>query len=128
MSVHITALYAGLTGLLFLGCVIQVVRQRVRAGVGIGDGGDERLLRAIRVHGNLAEYAPIVLLLLLVCELNGGRPWLLHVLGGVFVLSRLAHAYGLSGSAGRSPGRFAGTVGTWAVLLALALLNLWAAL
>jgi hypothetical protein len=125
MSVPITALYAGLTGLLFLGCVIQVVRQRVRAGVGIGDGGDEGLLRAIRVHGNLAEYAPIVLLLLLVCELNGGRPWLLHVLGGVFVLSRLAHAYGLSRSAGRSPGRFAGTVGTWAVLLALALLNLW---
>ena len=125
MSAHITALYAGLTGLLFLGCVVQVVRQRVRAGVGIGDGGDERLLRAIRVHGNLAEYAPIVLLLLLVYELNGGRPWALHVLGGVFVLSRLAHAFGLSASSGRSPGRFAGTVGTWAVLLALALLNLW---
>ena len=125
MSAHITALYAGLTGLLFLACVIQVVRQRIRAGVGIGDGGDERLMRSIRVHGNLTEYAPIVLVLMLIYELNGGVPWVLHALGAVFFLSRVAHAQGLSGSAGRSPGRAAGTAGTWAVLLVLALLNLW---
>jgi hypothetical protein len=124
MPVPVTALYAGLTGLLFMGCAILVVRQRMRAGVGLGDGGDEGLLRATRVHANLAEYAPIVLLLLLVYELGGGSPWVLHVLGAVFFLSRLAHAYGLSTSSGRSPGRAAGILGSWVVLVVLALLNL----
>lgn len=127
MSAPVTALYAGLVALLFMLCVVQVVRQRLRSGVGLGDGGDPRLLQAIRVHANLAEYAPIVLLLLLLGELNGARPWVLHALGAVFVLSRLAHAWGFSRSAGRSPGRAAGTLGTWVVLVALALLNLWTA-
>ena len=125
MSASITALYAALISLLFLACAVQVVRQRRRAGVGLGDGGDKALGRAVRVHGNLAEYAPIVLVLMLVYELNGGAAWLLHLLGGLFVLVRIAHAAGLGASAGTSTGRMVGTAGTWGVILVLALLNLW---
>jgi uncharacterized membrane protein YecN with MAPEG domain len=37
----------------------------------------------------------------------------------VFVVSRLLHAFGLSTNRGRSPGRFAGSLGTWTTILAL---------
>lgn len=128
MPAPITALYAALISLLFLACALQVVRQRRRSKVGIGDGGDPQLGCAIRVHGNLSEYAPIALLLMLLYELNGGVPWVLHLLGGGFVLVRLAHAAGLGSSSGASKGRMIGTAGTWAVIVVLALLNLWQAL
>jgi len=32
----------------------------------------------IRMHGNLAGYAPLALVLLLVAEIGGARPWALH--------------------------------------------------
>jgi len=127
MPAPITALYAALIALLFLGCAFQVVKQRRRAKVGLGAGGDVQLECAVRVHGNLAEYAPIVLLLMLLCEINGGAAWLLHLIGGAFVLVRIAHAFGLAASAGTSKGRLIGTAGTWAIILVLALANLWSA-
>lgn len=128
MNPAITALYGGLLGLLFLALCWQVVNHRRKGRVGLGTGGNADLERAIRVHGNFAEYVPLFLVLLLVAELGGAPAWLLHVLGGVFVLSRAAHAWGLSKSGGTSPGRFYGTLFTWIALLAAALLNLWLAL
>ncbi len=128
MYAPITALYAALIALLFVACAIQVVRNRQRAQVGLGTGTDRQLERSVRVHGNLAEYAPLVLLLMLIYELNGGAAWLLHLLGGLFVLFRLAHAAGLGASAGPSKGRVVGTAGSMGVIIVLALLGLWSAL
>jgi uncharacterized membrane protein YecN with MAPEG domain len=128
MSPGITALYAGLLGLLFLVLCWQVVDHRRRGKIGLGTGGNMDLERAIRVHGNFAEYVPLFLVLLLLAELGGAAGWLLHVLGGSFLLSRVAHAWGLSKSGGTSPGRFYGTLFTWITLLLVALLNLWLAL
>ena len=128
MNPVITAFFAGLLGLLYLVLCWQVVDNRRRARVGLGTGGDAALERAVRVHGNFAEYAPLFLVLLLVAELNGATPWLLHVLGGGFLAARIAHAFGLSKSSGTSRGRFFGTLFTWIFLLAAALLNLWLAL
>jgi hypothetical protein len=128
MNAPITALYAALIGLLFVACVVQVVRNRRRAQVGLGTGSDKQLERAVRVHGNLAEYAPLVLLLMLIYELNDGAAWLLHLLGGLFVLFRLAHAAGLGASSGPSKGRLVGTAGSMGVIIVLALLDLWVGL
>jgi uncharacterized membrane protein YecN with MAPEG domain len=128
MNPAITALYGGLLGLLFLVLCWQVVDHRRKGRVGLGTGGNADLERAIRVHGNFAEYVPLFLVLLLLAELGGAAVWLLHVLGGAFVLSRAAHAWGLSRSGGTSPGRFYGTLFTWIILLVAALLNLWLAL
>ena len=108
MPAPITALYAALLGLLLVACLMQVVRQRQRARVGLGDGGDQQLACAMRVHGNLTETAPAVLLLMLLYELNGGIGWVLHLLGAAFVLFRLAHAAGLGSSPGPSKGRVVG--------------------
>lgn len=115
----ITALYAGLCGLLLLGLAVLVVARRRSAKIGIGVRDDRELERRVRAHGNAAEYVPVALLLLLVAEMTGlGGAWL-HAAGIVLFGSRLAHAFGLTRSAGTSPGRFVGTLGTWLVILAL---------
>lgn len=128
MSPTITALYAGLLALLYLALGGLVVANRRRARVGLGTGSDTALERAVRVHGNFAEYAPLFLLLLLIAELNGLGALLLHLAGAAFFLARIGHAFGLSQSSGTSTGRFVGTLVTWVAILVLALANLGAAL
>jgi uncharacterized protein len=127
MSPAITALYAGLLGIVYIVLGGFVVSHRRRARVGIGTGSDTALERAVRVHGNFAEYAPLFLVLLLAAELNGGATMFLHFLGAAFFLARLAHAMGLGQNSGTSPGRFLGTLVTWAAILVLALANIWLA-
>lgn len=124
MAVAITALYAGLSGVLMIVLAGFVVRGRRSAQIGIGSGGDERLARAVRVHGNFAEYVPVALLLLLVAELGGANALWLHVNGIGLVAGRVLHAFGLGRHSGRSFGRFWGTVLTWLVILTLAGTNL----
>ena len=69
-------------------------------GVGIGDGGDRDMNRAVRVHGNAAESVPVALLLLLLAELNGASSVLLHACCAVFVASRSPPPTGLNRSVG----------------------------
>jgi uncharacterized protein len=124
----ITALYAGLLAILYLVLAGSVVSQRRRAKVGLGTGGDTALERAVRVHGNFAEYTPIFLLLLLLAELGGAAAWLLHLSGAGYFLARIGHALGLGRKSGVSRGRFFGTLVSWVAILVLALANLWLAL
>jgi uncharacterized protein len=113
---HITALYAGVLGILIVVLAGRVVAVRRSAAVSLGDGGSELLVRRIRVHGNATENIPIGLLIMLVLELNGSSAALLHGLGASLTIGRLAHAQGLSGSGGTSPGRFLGTTITWVAI------------
>lgn len=114
MPVAITALYAGILG---------VVQRRWRFKVGVGTGDNPELARAIRVHGNFIEYVPMTLLLLAFFEAGGGPAWAVHAAGILLVAARLGHAVGLTTSAGRTPGRFAGTLVTWLLVLALSVAN-----
>ena len=122
----ITGLYAALCALLILALSYRIVALRRRLKVGIGDGGDAGLARAIRAQANAIEYIPLLLVMLLVAENNGAGEVFLHAAGAGLVLARVLHAVGLSGSAGTSVGRFWGTLGTWILLLVLALQLLWA--
>ncbi len=45
---------------------------------------------------------------------------MIHGFGSVLVLSRMAHAWGLSHSGGTSKGRFLGSAFTWTLMLAMA--------
>lgn len=118
----ITLLYAGLAALLLLALSWNVVRLRRSLRIGIGDGGNAELARAIRVHANLLEYTPLALILLALLEADGLAAVWLHLAGTTLLVCRLLHAFGLGRSAGVSFGRFIGTLGTWIVLLLLALL------
>ena len=120
LPVPITALYAGVLALLMVMLALGVIRLRWKFRVGLGDGGEKAMTRAIRIHGNAAEHVPVALLLMLVAELNHARPALLHGCGTVLVVARVLHASGLSRSAGASWQRAVGTVGTVGVIVTLA--------
>jgi len=124
----IAAIYASLAALLLLGLSIRVIRLRREYRVGVGSGGQQALSLAIRAQANFTEYAPLILLLLALAESLGAPAWLLHAAGILLLASRVVHAIGLSGSPGRSPGRFYGTLLSFLLLLGLAALNLALAL
>jgi uncharacterized membrane protein YecN with MAPEG domain len=124
MNLHIVALYAGLNGLLALLLAVRVSSHRRASAVGLGIGSSPALEKAVRAHGNHIENAPLFLLLLLILALGGLLPIWLHLLGLVFTVGRILHAWGLSQSAGTSFGRFAGIVLTWSSLLVAIGINL----
>ena len=120
MSVAVTGPYAGLLGLVFIGLNIRVIRNRTRAKVSLLDGGDEALRRALRVHGNFAEYVPFALLLMALAEIQGASGLYMHLLGTVLIVCRLSHAYAITAKTGRSPARVIGVVETFGVIIATA--------
>lgn len=124
MAVPITAVYASLLAILYIILSYRVAQRRMRFQVGLGTGQNTELERAVRIHGNFAEYVPLVLLLLAVFEAGGGPAWAVHVAGAGLLVARGLHALGLTQSSGRSPGRFAGVITTWLIMLALAIGNL----
>jgi len=96
---------------------LRVISLRRRHRVGIGDGGHKDLARAIRVHGNFAEWVPLTLIALLAADLRGVSDSIVAVLGAVLVLARVAHAEGLTRTAGTSSFRTFGVAGTIGVLV-----------
>jgi len=120
---HAAALWAGLLLALLLVLSVLVVRQRQRHAVVFGDGGVDAVARAARVFGNAAEYVPAGLAALAILALAGARPLVVHGVGVLLLIGRIAHAWGLSATSAASPGRTAGMVLTWlAWLIAIAAL------
>ena len=52
---------------------------------------EDTLYRAVRGHGNLIEYAPLFLILMLIAELNGLASAYLYSSGTIFTIGRLMH-------------------------------------
>src|SRR5512147_947891 len=109
LKVPLTGLYAALCALIVLALALRVIVLRWSTKTGLGDGGDRRLSRAIRVHGNAVEYVPLALVLMLIAELGGAGSVLLNGCGIALVAARIAHAYGLARTSGTSAGRLLGT-------------------
>ena len=109
-------IYAALLAFFYVYLSARTIGVRRKAKISIGDGGDDEMLRAIRMHANFSEYAPITLILLAFVDLQGGPIWLLHSLGVLFVIARLSHAYGIRSV--QAPGKFrvAGMVDTFTTI------------
>lgn len=90
-------------------------------------GCSAALLRAIRAHGNFAEYAPFGLLLIAACERLGVPRVLLHALGVSLAVGRLAHAFGLSKESEAYAFRVTGMALTFTSYLVAAAYLLWRA-
>jgi uncharacterized protein len=118
----ITALYAGLLGLVSMGVSFPAGSLRGKLGVVVGDGGNKDLLLAMRRHANFVEYVPLALILIALLELNGVAARTIHVLGAVLLIARLAHAYGIKVDIMKTPGRMVGAVGT---MLVTAVASVW---
>lgn len=127
MVLTITALYAGLLGLIGIVLAGLVGRARVAAQVSLGDGGKPALLEAMRRQANFVELVPMFLVLLAIAEINGAPRWWLHSLGAVVVAARIIHPFGIRHDAMNTMPRFLGTVGTFLPTLAVSLTVLWTA-
>lgn len=125
-ELQILAVYAALLGLFFVALSILTIRARGTAQVGLGDGGDEVLLRRIRAHANFAEYAPIALVLIAGAAIAGAPVFFVHASAASLVIGRIVHAYALCCADGRL--RVVGMTITFAVILAASGHILWSTL
>ena len=128
MTLPVTAFVAAVCALLLLITAIDTVRQRLRVQAAFGDHGDAKLISASRSHGNLAEYAPITILLLGLLESARANHMALMIIGAVFLVGRVAHIVGLHAKVepGKPPiTRQIGVVATFATLLSLGGWTLW---
>jgi uncharacterized membrane protein YecN with MAPEG domain len=123
-AVHAAALWVGLCLLLLLVLSMQVVRQRRKHAVELGDAEIPELARAIRAFGNATEYVPGGLIALVVLAMAGANLMVVHAIGLTLFVGRAAHAVGLSRSGAASLPRAMGVTVTWIayILAAVALL------
>ena len=119
---YLTAATAIALAVLQMFLMLYTARGRGKYKAGLGDGGSDPLLRRIRMHGNLAENAPIFLILLGLTEMTGQWAAWVPWLALAFAIVRLSHLTGLAISAGPTPFRFVGVVGTVAIDICLCVL------
>jgi uncharacterized membrane protein YecN with MAPEG domain len=122
MSMPVTLLSAAAAALInaWLGYRIGQLRRSFK--VSVGHGGNEPLERRMRAQANFIENVPLFLLLLAALEISGGNRALLAIVAAVFVLSRVAHAYGMEGG---SLQRWR-QIGILTTFLATIVLTVWA--
>lgn len=125
MTFAVTSLYAAILTVLFLILAALVIVQRTKTGISILHGDNMTLALAIRRHGNLAEYLPLLLILMAFCEVRGLDGTWLHVIGTVAIAGRLAHVAGLSATNANHPLRIAGGTLTHLTMLVMSAYLLW---
>jgi len=119
----ITALYAGILGLILVGVAFPAGFLRGKKNISIGDGGDRELLLAMRRHANFVEWVPFALILIGLLELNDVRATAIHALGATLVVASLCHAFGIKADTMKSTGRLIGATLTMLVVLTA---SIWA--
>jgi uncharacterized protein len=85
---------------------MRIGKIRHAAGVSVGDGGNEALIRRMRAQANFIEQAPLTLALVAAVELAGRGGLWLETAAAPFIIGRIAHAIGMDGDfkAGRPIG------------------------
>lgn len=124
MLLPITLTMAGAAALIAIWLAIRCGQARHAAGVSIGDGGDPRLTARMRAQANFVEYTPFMLILLGLIEYARGPHLWLWIAAILFMLARIAHAFGMDRPA-PNPLRGGGMLGTFVVLLAFAGYAIW---
>jgi len=90
----ITSLYAGVAALWFTVLSLRVIALRgnpIFSFLAFKNLGENTLNRAIRAHGNFAEYAPIILIMMYILETQNSPSVLLHAIGMLLISGRLMH-------------------------------------
>lgn len=92
----VTSFSTAILAILLVVLSILTVIARGKFKVALSDNGELALLKFIRAHGNLAEFAPIFLILLTLVEVNHfiSMFWLWFI-ALVFIFGRFLHATSL---------------------------------
>ncbi len=85
---------------------MRIGKLRHSEKVSVGDGGKESIIRRMRAQANFVEQTPLTVILVGLVELAGkGGQWLAPACA-VFIIGRIAHAYGMDDTF--KPGRAIG--------------------
>ena len=121
MILPVTLTIAGAAALLNIWLMIRVGQVRSSEKVSVGDGGNEKVVRRMRAHSNYIETAPFIIILIGLIEMTSQgetSPTWLWIVGGLFLLGRVAHGIGMDdGKFGK--GRMIGTIVSMLTLLGL---------
>ncbi len=114
----VTLTAAAAAAILNIWLMIRIGRIRTAEKISVGDEDSEPLIRRMRAQANFVESTPFVLILIAVIELAGkGQPWLPYV-AGLYIIARVAHAFGMDGGS-LSKGRMIGTIISMLTLIGL---------
>lgn len=115
----VTLSTAAAAAILNIWLMLRIGAVRSAEKISVGDEDNENLIRRMRAQANFVENAPFVLILIGAIELSGrGEPWLAWV-AGLFIIGRVAHAFGMDGGS-LGVGRMIGTLVSMLTLLGLA--------
>jgi len=120
MILPITLTIAGAAALINFWLAFRVGQKRMSEKVALGDGGNPAVLARMRAHANFVEFTPFVLILIGLIELAVGTSLWLWGVSGVYLIGRIAHAFGMDRPAPNVL-RVAGTVVTMSVMVGLGL-------
>lgn len=110
MVFPVTSVYAFPLVILGIFLWFRVTLMRAQLKISIGDAGHLDLLQRVRQHGNFIEWVPMVLGLMMLAEGNGASALWLHASGGLLLLGRLIHPFGLKINHASHPLRIVGNV------------------
>lgn len=119
---HVLILTTGILGLIFFALTVWVVTYRNKTKLMLGDGTGsglpdaQGLQIAVRAHANFAEFAPMILIILLALAEEGANRSFFLLLCAALVLGRILHPIGIRILTPNVP-RAVGAMLTWAVLL-----------
>ena len=119
----LTLFYASSLTILALVLSFLTGRQRFKTETNLGLGDDFGMLQITRAHGNLIENALFFLILMFLLETVAEVSSVsLMVLGDIFLLARIAHAYGITRPEAKSIFRMLGTLGS---IIVLSIQSIW---
>lgn len=85
--------YAALNMAVLIWIAVETARLRGKYKVSIGDGGVKHLVRILRGHANAVENMPMFFVLMVIGALLGMPALAAHLLGIVFTIGRVMHAW-----------------------------------
>ena len=119
----LTLFYASSLTILALILSFLTGRQRFKTETNLGLGDDFGMLQITRAHGNLIENALFFLILMFLLETVAEVSSVsLMVLGDIFLLARIAHAYGITRPEAKSIFRMLGALGS---IIVLSVQSIW---
>jgi uncharacterized membrane protein YecN with MAPEG domain len=119
----LTLFYASSLTILALILSFLTGRQRFKTETNLGLGDDFGMLQITRAHGNLIENALFFLILMFLLETVAEVSSVsLMVMGDIFLLARIAHAYGITRPEAKSIFRMLGTLGS---IIVLSVQSIW---